>query len=235
MKEKMIMKLEKDRLTAKVDNLEKNLAQIEENSALELKEKEELKNRLSQEEVKKKGKDKKDQYFSHKPAQIPPRDPPNPFFNEQPDMMNPNLSLIKTFKGHLMGVTALSVNSKKNVLATGSDDSTWKLWSIPNGELIMSGEGHQDWVGGVSFHPKGNWITTGSGDGTVKVWDILNACCAITYSEHPQAVWKVDYHESGDFVLSASMDHTVKLWDTNVPKSRFTFRGHVDSVNSVQF
>ena len=90
MKEKMIMKLEKDRLTAKVDNLEKNLAQIEENSALELKEKEELKNRLSQEEVKKKGKDKKDQYFSHKPAQIPPRDPPNPFFNEQPDMMNPN-------------------------------------------------------------------------------------------------------------------------------------------------
>ena len=85
------------------------------------------------------------------------------------------------------------------------------------------------------FHPKGNWITTGSGDGTVKVWDILNACCAITYSEHPQAVWKVDYHESGDFVLSASMDHTVKLWDTNVPKSRFTFRGHVDSVNSVQF
>lgn len=31
MKEKMIMKLEKERLQAKVDNLEKSLAQLEEN------------------------------------------------------------------------------------------------------------------------------------------------------------------------------------------------------------
>lgn len=31
------------------------------------------------------------------------------------------------------------------------------------------------------------------------------------------------------------MDHTIKLWDLNMPKSRYTFRGHVDSVNSIQF
>ena len=36
-------------------------------------------------------------------------------------------------------------------------------------------------------------------------------------------------------MLSSSMDHTVKLWDMNMKKSRFTFRGHVDSVNSIQF
>ena len=31
------------------------------------------------------------------------------------------------------------------------------------------------------------------------------------------------------------MDHTIKLWDTNVKKSKFTYRGHVDSVNCVHF
>ena len=31
------------------------------------------------------------------------------------------------------------------------------------------------------------------------------------------------------------MDHTIKLWDLNVAKSRFSYRGHVDSVNSVKF
>lgn len=32
------------------------------------------------------------------------------------------------------------------------------------------------------------------------------------------------------------MDHTIKLWDMNIGgKSRFTYRGHVDSVNSVKF
>ena len=64
----------------------------------------------------------------------------------------------------------------------------------------------------------------------------MNAKCATTYSEHGQPVWKVDYHHTGDFLLSCSMDHTVKLWDANIPKqSRFTFRGHVDSVNSIQW
>ena len=38
----MLMKLEKDRLIAKVENLENNLKQIEENEALELKEKQEI-------------------------------------------------------------------------------------------------------------------------------------------------------------------------------------------------
>ena len=74
-----------------------------------------------------------------------------------------------------MGVTSLSYNPKKDIIATGSDDTTWKLWSVPNGDLIMSGEGHVDWVGGVEFHPKGNLLATASGDGTVKIWDFVRA------------------------------------------------------------
>jgi WD40 repeat protein len=100
----------------------------------------------------------------------------------------------------------------------------------------MSGEGHSDWIGGVCFNPKSNHLATASGDGYVKIWDFINAKCVMQYAEHGQPVWKVDYHHEGDFLLSSSMDHTVKLWDMNLPNvSRFTFRGHVDSVNSVQW
>jgi len=31
------------------------------------------------------------------------------------------------------------------------------------------------------------------------------------------------------------MDHTIKMWDMNLAKSRFTFRGHVDSVNCAKW
>lgn len=48
-----------------------------------------------------------------------------------------------------MGVTSLCYNPKKAIVATGSDDTTWKLWTVPNGDLIMSGEGHLDWIGGL--------------------------------------------------------------------------------------
>lgn len=38
-------------------------------------------------------------------------------------------------------------------------------------------------------------------------------------------------------MISCSMDHTIKLWDMNYGnlRSKYTFRGHVDSVNACQF
>lgn len=231
MKEKMIMKLEKERLSAKVDHLQKSLAQIEEGSEEQIRDKTQFQSKLEETGVKK----HKNKFQSGVPSEIPPSDPENPAMGDIVEIMNSSLTLLKTFKGHLMGVTGLSYNPNKHILATASDDSTWKLWTIPNGELIMSGEGHQDWLGDCCFHPTNQFIATCSGDGEVKVWDIINAKSAISFNEHPQSAWAVDYHHTGDFLLSCSMDHTIKLWDMNVPKSRFTYRGHVDSVNSVQF
>jgi WD40 repeat protein len=112
------------------------------------------------------------------PSPMPTKDRPNPNLNEAFEPSGAHMSCLKQFKGHLMGVTSLSYNPKKDILATGSDDTTWKLWSVPSGDLIMSGEGHLDWVGGLEFHPRGNLLATASGDGTVKIWDFVNACCA---------------------------------------------------------
>jgi WD40 repeat protein len=48
-------------------------------------------------------------------------------------------------------------------------------------------------------------------------------------------VWSVDYHFSGDFLISGSMDQSAKLWDLNTQKCKFSYRGHVDSVNTVKW
>jgi WD40 repeat protein len=54
-----------------------------------------------------------------------------------------NAILNKTFKGHMMSVSSLDMHPKKSIVATASDDFTWKIWTVPNGDLIMSGEGHK--------------------------------------------------------------------------------------------
>ena len=82
------------------------------------------------------------------PSPMPTKDRPNPHLNETYEPSGTHMNCAKQFKGHLMGVTSLSYNPKKDILATGSDDTTWKLWSVPSGDLIMSGEGHLDWIGG---------------------------------------------------------------------------------------
>merc|ERR1719262_2141652 len=77
--------------------------------------------------------------------------------------------LRRTFKGHVNAVSAAAFPPHKPILATVSDDATWKLWSVPNCDLVMSGEGHRDWISGVDFHPAGSHLATASGDRTVKI------------------------------------------------------------------
>lgn len=217
MKEKMLMRLERDRMSSRVEGLEAQIRALE-GAPQPMPEK--------KVRTKRKGGD----------TLIPPDGAENPYINvefEPPQIERFQLS--KTFKGHQNSVACLAFHPKKPILATVSDDETWKLWSLPTGDLIMSGEGHRGWVSGVDFHPSGTHLATSSGDNTVKLWNFQTASCVATFQDHSQAVWDTAFHYTGDFLASSSMDHTAKLWDLNTSKCRQTFRGHVDSINSVCF
>eukprot|EP00891_Asterochloris_glomerata_P000503 jgi/Astpho2/503/e_gw1.00011.36.1_t len=161
-----------------------------------------------------------------------PRDNPMANMTFAPmDVKSANLQ--KTFKGHTMSVSNLALHPTKPIVVTASDDRSWKMWHLPRGDLIMAGEGHKDWVAGISFHPKGTHLASGAGDSTVKLWSFEKQKCVATYSDHTQAVWGVAFHDSGNFVASCSLDHSVRLWDVTTGKCRQSLRGHVDSVNEV--
>ena len=167
-------------------------------------------------------------------ASLPPDTRDNPHaYAIVPPVEASRLALRKTFKGHLMSVSSVVMHPKKPIVATASDDRSWKMWGLPDGELIMSGDGHRDWVSGVDFHPRGAHLVSSSGDCTVKLWDFEASRCVLTLSEHTQAVWDVAMHECGDFVASCSLDHSARLWDLTAARCRQTFRGHVDSVNAL--
>ena len=88
---------------------------------------------------------------------FPSDERPNPYLSMQSEPLNyKNVILHKTFKGHMMAISNIAMHPKKSIVATASDDFTWKIWTIPNGELIMSGEGHKDWLSGYiyNFHIK---------------------------------------------------------------------------------
>ena len=223
MKEKMLMRLERDRLSTKVESLDTQLEQLSGATAA-APEEPVPEAPAAQETVKK----------APKAAALPLKERANPFASLAFEAVPINgFNLSKTYKGHLLPVSNVVLHPKKPVVATASDDHTWKMWSIPNGDLIMSGEGHKDWVSGISFHPSGAQLASGSGDCTVKLWDFEAGKCVLTFTDHTQAVWDVAFHDQGDFLASCSLDHSARLWDLHAKKCKMTFRGHVDSVNSV--
>lgn len=54
---------------------------------------------------------------------------------------------------YLCAISRLALHPRKQILATSSDDNTWKMWAVPGGDIIMTGEGHTDWVSECDFHP----------------------------------------------------------------------------------
>lgn len=217
MKEKMLMRLERDRIRSKVKALESQLATLQ-----------------APKEAKPSSAKKPKRKGGNTP--FPVEAVANPHLDvDYPAANISTFQMARTYTGHEAGVSAVAFHPTKPITATASDDGTWKMWSVPDGELIMTGEGHQDWLAAVAFHPRGTHLASSSGDGVVKVWDFVTASCAATYSDHTGAAWGVDWHYTGDFLASCSMDHTVKVWDMNSHKCRQTMRGHADSVNAVAF
>ena len=173
-------------------------------------------------------------------ARLPPdADVVNPYFGLVFEPAHADgYRLTGNVRAHAAAVTSLSFHPTKAVVASSSDDSTWRLWAVQSAsdaELVMNGEGHKTWVSGVAFHPAGLALATCAGDGLIKLWSLSSASCTATLSDHTLPVWAVAWHHGGDFLVSASMDQTAKMWDAHTGKVRQSFRSHVDSVNAVQF
>ncbi|XP_029300711.1 LOW QUALITY PROTEIN: sperm-associated antigen 16 protein [Cottoperca gobio] len=151
-----------------------------------------------------------------------------------------SFSLSYSIRAHKLPISCIDLHPRKLILASASDDRSWKLWVLQaNGEkvgqMVMTGEGHSDWLSGCSFHPDGAKLATSSGDSMVRLWDFSRSCCVLTLPGHSQPTWGCSFHSCGHFLASCSADRTAKLWDLNSQRCHLTLRRHTASVNSVCF
>lgn len=162
----------------------------------------------------------------------------NPSLNKKGSSVTINTGNFRqtaSFQAHTQAVSSLALHPHKQILCTTSDDHTWKIWAVPSGDPIFTGSGHTEWVSDCEFHPNGSTLATTSGDTTVKIWNFAESGCTHTFTDHTSAVWSCSWHFCGDFLATSSMDNTSKIWDLNSLRCRYTLRGHADSVNSIEF
>ena len=102
-----------------------------------------------------------------------------------------------------------------NLILSGSEDTTIKLWSAESGLNIKTFVGHTDYVTSVCFSPnylQDNLILSGSWDKTIKLWcteiTLLNKPIK-TFTGHADWVTSVCFSPSIDYNIFSYMKRSV--------------------------
>lgn len=122
--------------------------------------------------------------------------------------------------GHGAAVTGVAISADGSKLASASQDSTWKLWSLANFQQMGQGVASPTPIQSVAFVADGQQVATAHADNLIRIWDV--AATAATAPATP--VKELSGHggpvtsvapaaANGSQLLSGSHDGTVRLWD----------------------
>ncbi|EON66856.1 nuclear distribution protein PAC1 [Coniosporium apollinis CBS 100218] len=164
--------------------------------------------------------------------------------NLDPTTWLPRSPARHTLQSHRSPVTSLAFHPIFTSLASGSEDTTIKIWDYEHGELERTVKGHTKPVLSLDYGgPRGGTLLAScSSDLTVKLWDPNDEYkCIRTLPGHDHSVSCVRFipsgaagaPTSGNLLVSASRDKTLRIWDVTTGYCVRTLRGHADWVRDV--
>ncbi|WOK91651.1 F-box-like/WD repeat-containing protein TBL1XR1 isoform X2 [Canna indica] len=149
---------------------------------------------------------------------------------------------VTILEGHSSEVFACAWSPAGSLLASGSGDSTARIWKIPDGPCGKdvqvlppnvhvlkhfkgrTNEKSKD-VTTLDWNGEGTLLATGSYDGQARIWspdgELRN-----TLAKHRGPIFSLKWNKKGDFLLSGSVDKTAIVWDTKTWECKHQFEYH---------
>uniref|UniRef100_A0A8C1TXD8 Transducin (beta)-like 1 X-linked receptor 1b n=1 Tax=Cyprinus carpio TaxID=7962 RepID=A0A8C1TXD8_CYPCA len=142
-------------------------------------------------------------------------------------------------RGHESEVFICAWNPVSDLLASGSGDSTARIWNLSESsaggstQLVLRHcirEGGQDVpsnkdVTSLDWNSEGTLLATGSYDGFARIWT-KDGNLASTLGQHKGPIFALKWNKKGNFILSAGVDKTTIIWDAHTGEAKQQFPFH---------
>ncbi|MFB2891600.1 CHAT domain-containing protein [Aerosakkonemataceae cyanobacterium BLCC-F50] len=142
-------------------------------------------------------------------------------------------------KNQLRTVSFRSQNEQSNLLVSGGDDHTIKIWDVETKKCQKTIQGYTNRIWSVSFSPCGTKIVSGSEDNKIRLWNLGSKKCIHKLDKHTDWIWSVVFSPDGKMIASGSEDNTIRLWklknDRWINEDKDALKEHTDRVRAVAF
>nr|BAL59724.1 WD-40 repeat-containing protein [Candidatus Acetothermum autotrophicum] len=143
---------------------------------------------------------------------------------------------VRTLKGHTAPVNTVAFVPNGELLASGSDDKTIRLWRLSDGSEAYRIDA-KDRVLLVTFSPKGRRLASIPGGApSVLIWDVNTRSLERVFSYVPIGAFsQLAFSPDGNFLAFTTLIGTVEIWDVITGSRSYVLQGHRDISTAVAF
>eukprot|EP00730_Choanoeca_flexa_P008556 TRINITY_DN12503_c1_g4_i2.p1 TRINITY_DN12503_c1_g4~~TRINITY_DN12503_c1_g4_i2.p1 ORF type:complete len:476 (+),score=55.15 TRINITY_DN12503_c1_g4_i2:101-1528(+) len=137
------------------------------------------------------------------------------------------------FRGHEKVVFTCAWNPQELLLASGSSDSTARIWDVKNPTRepavlrhVTGNDGARD-VTSLHWSPDGLLLASGSYDGVARIWS-KTGDLQLRLTGHNGPIFSLRWSPSGKLLVTSGVDGSAIVWQTANGEQLYAFHVHSD-------